>query len=141
MTRAAPSSNDIPSGILMTLAAGTARRSTRPPQPGTAMTRSPLKMPFTPSPTASTTPETSAPGAKGRTGLNWYLSSMIRVSGKLMPTALTSMTTSPAFGRGVQDLLDDQGVGPRRRLWKELRAWTFPCFEGPDPSRRVRFAT
>ena len=54
----------------MTVSARTASRSTSPPQPGTAMTRSPLRKPLTLSPTASTTPATSAPGEKGRSGRN-----------------------------------------------------------------------
>ena len=119
--RAAPSSNDMPSGILMRLSALTASRSTIPPQPGMAMTRSPLKTPFTPSPTASTTPETSPPGEKGRWGLNWYLSSIIRVSGKFTPTALTSMMTSPAFGVGSRTSSTTRLSGPPTVLDRTAR--------------------
>src|SRR5260221_8966799 len=40
-------------------------------------------------------PATSWPGANGRGGLNWYLSAMISVSGKLTPAALTAIRTCP----------------------------------------------
>src|SRR5688572_23699407 len=57
-------------------------------------------MPCTPSPTPLTTPATSQPGLKGRGGFFWYLPCTMRMSGKLQPTARTSMTTSPARGAG-----------------------------------------
>src|SRR5882757_6715249 len=40
-------------------------------------------------------PAISWPGAKGRGGLNWYLSAMISVSGKLTPAARTATRTCP----------------------------------------------
>src|SRR4029077_13901362 len=40
-------------------------------------------------------PAISCPGAKGRGGLNWYLSAMISVSGKLTPAARTATRTWP----------------------------------------------
>ncbi len=46
-------------------------------------------------PTSRMTPATSAPGEKGNGGLVWYLPWTIRPSKKLMPQALTLMTTWP----------------------------------------------
>ena len=45
--------------------------SAMPPEMDEPMTRSPGLNCVTPGPTASTTPATSPPGAKGRGGLNW----------------------------------------------------------------------
>ena len=55
----------------MQRAASTASFSDMPPEMVEPITRSPTLMPVTPSPTASTTPATSPPGANGRSGLNW----------------------------------------------------------------------
>ena len=41
------------------------------------------------------------PGEKGKGGLNWYLPSMISVSGKLTPAACTSSRISFFFGSGL----------------------------------------
>ena len=97
-----------------------------PPQPGTAMTRSPLRTLVTPSPIASTTPATSPPGEKGRVGLNWYLSSMIRVSGKLTPMARTSITTSPFIGRGSMTSSTTRVSGPPEALDRTARMGVSP---------------
>jgi len=79
--KAAPSSNDMASGIGTTRAASSASSSAMPPQPVLARTRWPTVRWVTPSPSSLTTPATSPPGAKGRVGLNWYMSSMISTSG------------------------------------------------------------
>ena len=47
------------------------------------------------------TPAASPPGANGKGGLNWYLPSMISVSGKFTPAACTSISTSFFFGSGL----------------------------------------
>src|SRR2546428_7539850 len=64
------------------------------------MTRSPGASPATSGPTSLTTPDSSLPGENGSDGLNWYLFSMIRTSGKLTLAARTETRTSPACGRG-----------------------------------------
>ena len=69
------------SGIGMQRPAASAIFSAMPPQPVEPITRSPTFRVVTPGPTLSITPATSPPGAKGRAGLNWYLSSMISTSG------------------------------------------------------------
>ena len=69
--------------------------------PCLSATRSPARRCVIFSPTALTTPAASPPGAKGKGGLNWYLPSMIRVSGKLTPAACTSISTSFFFGSGL----------------------------------------
>src|SRR5947199_5608548 len=46
-------------------------------------------------------PATSEPGLNGSSGRCWYFPWTIRTPGKLHPIARTSMTTSPAFGRGM----------------------------------------
>src|SRR6266852_4452463 len=80
----APSSNDIASGILWTLA-GTASESSaypprvRPPLSSSAVTRSPALKPADLG-ALSTTPLTSAPGTKGRSGLTWYWPATMRAS-------------------------------------------------------------
>ncbi len=71
-----------------------------PPLPIEAMTRSPTLKRATPSPSSFTTPAISAPGAKGKGGLNWYLFSMISTSGKLTPQALTWIAIWPGPGLG-----------------------------------------
>src|SRR5262245_65360099 len=90
----------MPSGILIMRAAGTATSSAMPPAPVDPKTLSPGFSVVTPSPTDFTTPEISPPGEKGRGGLNWYMSWMIRKSGKFTPTAFTFTTTSPGFATG-----------------------------------------
>ena len=101
--KALASSKGIVSGIGSTRAACTATFSAKPPQPSEPMTRWPGFKCVMPTPTLSITPATSPPGANGRSGLNWYLSSMISASGKFTPAAFTAMTTSPspATGSGV----------------------------------------
>src|SRR5690606_11700120 len=84
----------------MTRCASTASCSAYPPHGAWAMTRSPAFHWVTPSPTADTTPATSAPGVKGSSGCSWYFFWMISESGKLTPAACTSTSTSPAFGTG-----------------------------------------
>ena len=81
MRKAAASSKGMVSGIVTSREASTAISSAMPPEPVLASTRSPTFTWVTPSPTALTTPEISPPGANGRGGLNWYLSSMISTSG------------------------------------------------------------
>src|SRR6185369_11799738 len=66
-----------------------------PPWPIMPIARCPTLYSPTPSPTSVMSPATSWPGAKGRGGLNWYLSAMISVSGKLTPAALTATRTCP----------------------------------------------
>src|SRR5260370_40053290 len=66
-------------------AALTATLPAKPPHPASATTRSPTATPSTPSPRAATTPATSLPGEKGRGGLNWDLSSVVRKSGEVAP--------------------------------------------------------
>jgi hypothetical protein len=81
MMKAAPSSKLMPSGMGMQRASVRAIFSAMPPQPAWPITRSPTATLVTPALTASTTPATSPPGEKGRSGLNWYLSSMMITSG------------------------------------------------------------
>src|SRR6188768_514600 len=77
------------------------------------MTLSPGRNPFTPSPTAFTTPASSLPGENGSGGLNWYLFWMMSTSGKLRLAALTLITASPApaFGEGRSSITSESG-GP-----------------------------
>ena len=79
--KADASSKGMASGMGMQRFASTTIFCAMPPQPEEPITRSPTFTAVTPSPTLSTTPATSPPGAKGRSGLNWYLSWMIRKSG------------------------------------------------------------
>ncbi len=88
------------SGMRMQRPSATFTFSAMPPQPTEPITRSPTFSVSTPSPNADTTPPTSPPGAKGRSGLNWYISRMMRLSGKFTPHALMSSTTSPRPGTG-----------------------------------------
>ena len=87
--------------------------SAMPPQPSVASTESPTCRFSTPSPTALTVPAISPPGEKGSSGLNWYLSWMIRTSGKLTPQPATSTTTwpGPGVGSGTSSTTSDSG-GP-----------------------------
>ncbi|MCY1284294.1 hypothetical protein D9M69_356210 [compost metagenome] len=101
MPKAAAELKSRPAGIGITLSPATATCSAKAPQPVSAMTRSPGLTWATFSPTATTTPAASPPGEKGNGGLNWYLPSMIRVSGKLTPAACTSRSTSNFFGAGL----------------------------------------
>ena len=64
------------------------------------ITRSPTAQPVTPSPTAAIVPAISLPGENGRAGLNWYMSRMISVSGKLIEQAFTATITCPGPGVG-----------------------------------------
>ena len=89
--KAAASSWGMASGSFHRRLAGRATFSAMPPQPVLARMRSPTFTLVTPSPTASMTPDSSPPGAKGRGGRAWYLSSIISTSGKLTPTALTAI--------------------------------------------------
>src|SRR6185503_5872501 len=59
------------------------------------ITRWPTLYSLTPSPSSVMSPAISWPGANGRGGLNWYLSAMIKVSGKFTPAALTATRTWP----------------------------------------------
>ncbi|MNN49357.1 hypothetical protein D3C81_1638770 [compost metagenome] len=94
MLKAAAVVKSICGGIGRTLYPGTATCSAKLPQPVKPMTRSPTLRWLTFSPTALTTPAASPPGEKGKGGLNWYLPSMISVSGKFTPAACTSSTIS-----------------------------------------------
>ena len=63
---------------------------------GTAVppsTRSPTATWGTPSPTSSTSPQTSSPGTKGGSGRTWYSPRHIRVSAKLTALARTATRT------------------------------------------------
>jgi hypothetical protein len=111
------SSNGMASGIGVMRPACALTFSAKPPQPTEAVTRWPAFKCVTPGPTLSMIPATSPPGANGRSGLNWYLSSMMSVSGKFTPAALIATTTSPspADGSGVSINCRDSG-GPGFRL-------------------------
>ena len=121
----------MPSGIFISVAAGTVSFSLMPPQPGTAMTRSPTCTPLAPSPKASTTPASSPPGEKGRSGLNWYRSSMIRVSGKFTPTAFTVTSASPLPGTGSAISSTTSVSGPPAALDRTARMNSLPTDRGP----------
>src|SRR5688500_17537737 len=77
------------------------------------MTRSPGFRCVTPSPTSFTSPASSLPGENGGVGLNWYLFSMMRTSGKFTLAALIAITTSPgpACGDGTSSITSVSG-GP-----------------------------
>ncbi|MNT57731.1 hypothetical protein D3C72_1951250 [compost metagenome] len=78
------------------------------------MTRSPTLNAPAFSPTAATTPAASPPGENGNGGWNWYLPSMIRVSGKLTPAACTSSRISFFFGTGLATSSSTRSrAGPR----------------------------
>src|SRR6185503_5135074 len=116
MMKAAASSNGMESGIFTSRLASSASCSAMPPQPVLPSTRSPGFTWVTPSPTDFTTPETSPPGANGRSGLNWYLSSMISTSGKFTPIALTSTTAWPGFAAGSATSSSTRVSGPPTAL-------------------------
>jgi hypothetical protein len=99
------------SGILKQLNAEIATFSVSPPLPHKPITRSPTAKSVTPSPTASTIPAISPPGANGRAGLNWYRSTIINVSGKLIEQAFTDTTTVPgaAVGSGNSPITSVSG--------------------------------
>src|SRR3954454_23222910 len=134
----------MPSGTGITDAAGAATFSAKPPHPGLAMTRSPTATSVTPGPSALTTPATSAPGENGSGGLNWYMSWIIRTSGKLMAQAWMSMTIwpSPATGSSTSSSTSDSG-GPKvlhktartnRGLycWRVMDELGHPVFDGDN---------
>ena len=114
--KAAASSCGMESGIFHSRFAGSSTSSAMAPQPVLARMRSPGFTLVTPSPTDFTTPESSPPGEKGRSGLNWYLSSMISTSGKLTPMALTEITAWPAFGSGFGTSSRTRVSGPPTAL-------------------------
>ena len=91
----------IDDGIGTAFSALVITHSAMPPQPTIPSTRSPGLTLVTPSPTASISPATSPPGENGRSGRNWYLSSIISASGKFTPHAWTRIRTSPGPGSGV----------------------------------------
>src|SRR5262245_48569650 len=96
----AASSNEIDGGIAASAPAGTATSSRAAPQPQKPITRSPGLTWRTSDPTVLTMPANSAAGENGGSGLYWYLPSMISVSKKLSPAALTATTASSGFGTG-----------------------------------------
>src|SRR5258708_12706306 len=104
------------SGIFHRRAAGSSTSSAIPPQPVLASTRSPGLTLVTPSPTALTTAEGWARGANGRSGLNWYLSSIISTSGKLTPIALTEITAWPGLASGEGTSSSTRVSGPPTAL-------------------------
>jgi len=64
------------------------------------------------SPIAATTPAASPPGENGSGGLNWYLPSMIRVSGEIDAGGVdVDGGSSFGFRRRAGDFLDDQVLG------------------------------
>ncbi len=71
ISKAAASCAGVMSGMGTHRDAGSTNFSARPPNPGMPMIRWPLRSDATPSPTASTTPATSAPGGNGRSGRTW----------------------------------------------------------------------
>jgi hypothetical protein len=83
----------MPGGIGSTPPASTTASSAKAPWSVNAITRSPGASRSTPGPTSRITPESSLPGENGSGGLNWYLFSMIRTSGKLTLAARTEMST------------------------------------------------
>src|SRR5258708_5243130 len=109
MVKAAAATKSRDTGIGSTLPASTTTSSAKPPTMIYAMTRSPGLNFRTSDPTRSTMPATSPPGAKGSGGFTWYLSWMIRVSGKLTPAAMTRIATS--VGPGSRD-----GTSPRIKV-------------------------
>ena len=68
---AAPSSNDMLSGSTCTVRASATASSANAPVLPEASTRSPTRIPDTCSPTARTTPASSAPGVNGNFGFTW----------------------------------------------------------------------
>src|SRR5262249_10546924 len=68
---------------------------------GSASTRSPIATLLTPSPRASTTPATSAPGVNGIGGFTWYSPRHMSTSGKFSDAACTRRRTSPRRGAGT----------------------------------------
>src|ERR1700759_3169395 len=63
--------------------------SEKPPNFAPPTTASPIFHAVTPSPTASTSPDISRPGMKGRGGLCWYSPRVISRAGKLTAAART----------------------------------------------------
>src|SRR5262245_2143310 len=96
----AASSKEIDGGMAASAPTGAATSSRAAPQPQKPITRSPGANCRTSGPTALTMPANSAPGENGGSGLYWYFPSMISVSKKLRPTALTATTASPGRGTG-----------------------------------------
>src|SRR5262245_35909782 len=96
----AASSKEIDGGIGASALTGTATSSRAAPQPPQPIPRSPGATSPTHGPTALTMPANSAAGENGGSGLYWYLPSMISVSKKLSPIALTATTASPGPGTG-----------------------------------------
>ncbi len=130
--KAAASSKGMASGIFTSRCASSDSSSAMPPQPVLPSTRSPGLMWVTPSPTDLTAPAISPPGAKGRAGLNWYLSSMISTSGKLTPTALTETTAKPGLASG-------DGTSSRTRVSGPPTALLNSAFIVPSPGWFLRF--
>src|SRR4051794_18362167 len=83
------------SGSLTIALASTITWPAKAPSPVMAITRSPGRMPSTPSPTVLTRPATSPPGVNGGGILIWYVPCTNRPSTKLTPAASTSITTRP----------------------------------------------
>src|SRR3954468_7692849 len=105
------------------------------------MTRSPGLKPVTPLPTSLITPESSLPGEKGSSGLNWYLFWMMSTSGKLTLAAFTEITTSPGPGRGGgnSSTTSDSG-GPNslhRTAFMLAPADGLATIDGQDASRCI----
>jgi hypothetical protein len=70
-TIAAASANSRPSSITATTCSEATAKSAIPPWRNSARQRWPMRSERTPGPTASITPATSIPGAKGRGGRTW----------------------------------------------------------------------
>ena len=90
---AAASVKRVDAGTGNAMSARTIANSAKPPQSTFAMTSSPSRF-SEPGPTATTLPDTSWPGVKGRGGRTWYLSSTIRRSEKFIAAPCTCMRSS-----------------------------------------------
>ena len=81
------------SGIVVIAPRSTAIFSAKAPKPDETITLSPFFKSEIIFPISVITPEASPPGAKGSSGLNWYLSSIIKTSGKLTDAEYMSTKT------------------------------------------------
>ena len=88
-------------------------------------------------------PATSPPGIYGRSALNWYLSSNMRVSGNVTGAALTSISTSPGPGVGSATSSITKSSGGPNCLHKTARMATTigdylaACAGASIPKQRV----
>src|SRR4051812_41625660 len=74
-------------------------------------TLSPTTNPWTPAPTAETTPAKSLPGVNGGGILIWYVPCTNSASTKLTPAAAMSTTTCPSRGTRSSDSTTDNNDG------------------------------